>query len=79
MVSMKTVRMNLEDSLVDEVDRAAETLGTTRSNFAQEALRAALARMRQKEQERRHRAGYERHPVTPEEFGDWQDLQVWPD
>jgi ABC-type polysaccharide/polyol phosphate transport system ATPase subunit len=29
--------------------------------------------------ERRHRAGYERHPVEPGEFDAWEDEQVWGD
>lgn len=34
---------------------------------------------RGKELEARHRAGYERVPVTPGELDAWQDEQVWPD
>jgi mRNA interferase MazF len=55
---MKTVQMTLDESLVEEVDRAAEALGTTRSAFTREALREALVRRRELELERRHRAGY---------------------
>src|SRR4051794_39700704 len=57
---MKTVQMTLDESLVEAVDRAAESLGTTRSGFTRDALRASLAQIRAREQERRHRAGYER-------------------
>ena len=63
---MKTVQMTLDDSLVEAVDQAAQDLGTTRSAFTRDALRAALTNL--KERERRHRAGYERHPVEPGEF-----------
>ncbi len=76
---MKTVQMTLDDSLVEEVDRAAKDLGTTRSAFARDALRAALTRLKEREPERRHRAGYERHPVEPGEFDAWEDEQVWAD
>jgi len=38
-------------------------------------LRTVLVRL----QERRHRAGYELHPVEPGEFSDWEDEQVWGD
>jgi metal-responsive CopG/Arc/MetJ family transcriptional regulator len=76
---MKTVQMTLDDALVEDVDRAASSLGTTRSAFTRDALRSALAQLRRKEPEARHRAGYERNPVTPGELDIWQDEQVWPD
>jgi len=75
---MKTVQMTLDESLVEQVDRAAQTLGTTRSAFTRDALRTALAAIQERELERRHRAGYERHPVQPGEVSDWEDEQVWP-
>jgi metal-responsive CopG/Arc/MetJ family transcriptional regulator len=75
---MKTVQMTLEEALVEEVDRAAEALGTTRSAFTREALREALTRRRELELERRHRAGYAAKPVEPGEFDVWEDEQVWP-
>jgi metal-responsive CopG/Arc/MetJ family transcriptional regulator len=76
---MKTVQMTLDEALVEDVDRAATALGTTRSAFTRDALRTALARLRRQELEERHRAGYERQPVQPGEFSDWNDDQVWPD
>lgn len=76
---MKTVQMTLDESLVQEVDRAAQALGTTRSAFTRDALRAALEDLRERELERQHRAGYERKPVQPGEFSDWEDEQVWVD
>lgn len=76
---MKTVQMTLDESLVEDVDKAATALGTTRSAFTRDALRTALARLRRQELEKRHRAGYERQPVQPGEFSDWNDDQVWPD
>jgi len=65
---MKTVQMTLDEELVEEVDRAVEALGTTRSAFTREALRAALARRRELALELRHRAGYAAHPVASGEF-----------
>lgn len=76
---MKTVQMTLEPSLVDAVDRAARSLGTTRSAFTRDALRAALMRLEEQDLERRHRTGYEQHPVEPGEFSDWEDEQAWGD
>jgi metal-responsive CopG/Arc/MetJ family transcriptional regulator len=76
---MKTVQMTLDDELVDAVDRAARGLRTTRSAFTRDALRIALTDLKEKELELRHRAGYERKPVQPGEFSDWEDEQVWGD
>ncbi len=75
---MKTVQMTLDEALVEEVDRAAAELGTTRSAFTREALRSALACRAEQELERRHRAGYAAKPVAPGELDGWEDAQVWP-
>jgi metal-responsive CopG/Arc/MetJ family transcriptional regulator len=76
---MKTVQMTLDEELLVAVDRAAKRLGTTRSAFAREALRAALARMQVKEMEQKHREGYLRKPVRRGEFSVWEAEQVWVD
>ena len=69
--------MTLEAELVEAVDKIARKLGTTRSGFTREALRAALARSKEGEKERKHREGYERRPPTREEFHLWEKEQVW--
>ncbi len=74
---MKTVQMTLDEALVREIDQVVKKLGTTRSAFARDALRAALVQIRCREMERKHRQGYARQPVKPGEFGDWEDEQVW--
>jgi metal-responsive CopG/Arc/MetJ family transcriptional regulator len=38
-IIMKTVQMTLDESLVEQVDRVAQSLGTTRSAFTRDALR----------------------------------------
>ena len=76
---MKIVQMTLDEDLVGAVDRAVQRLGTTRSAFARDALRDALLRLKERDAERRHREGYERQPVGPGEFSDWEDEQVWGD
>ena len=76
---MRTVQMTLDDDLVTAVDKAAKQLRTTRSGFAREALRAALARVRTTELERKHREGYRRAPVMRGEFSAWESEQVWGD
>jgi metal-responsive CopG/Arc/MetJ family transcriptional regulator len=74
---MKTVQMTLDDDLVKEVDLLAKELNTTRSALTRAALRAAIKDIRMKRLEKKHRAGYERHPATNEEFGVWHDEQAW--
>ena len=76
---MKTVQMTLGEDLVSEVDRVAKKIGTTRSEFTRRALQEAIARLREKEMERRHREGYMRKPVKPGEFSDWENEQAWGD
>jgi len=74
---MKTVQMTLDESLVEAVDRAARKLGKSRSAFARDALREALARERLRTLEQRHRHGYSRQPVRVGEFDAWETEQVW--
>lgn len=74
---MKTVQMTLDEELVEAVDRAAKELGTSRSAFTREALRNALDNLWVATLERRHREGYIRYPVEPDEFGNWESEHVW--
>ena len=73
---MKTEQMTLDEDLLEAVDRAAEKLGTSRSAFMREALRNALGDLRVATLEQRHREGYTRYPVEPDEFGDWESEHV---
>jgi metal-responsive CopG/Arc/MetJ family transcriptional regulator len=74
---MRTVQMTLDDELVDAVDKVAKKLKTTRSAFTRDALRNALDHLRSEELERKHRRGYERHPVSSDEFSVWEKEQDW--
>jgi len=71
--------MTLDEDLVAAVDRLVRRLKTTRSAFARDALREALAKHRVKELEQKHRQGYQRHPVKSGEFDLWQGEQQWGD
>ncbi len=71
--------MTLDEDLVARVDVAARKLGTSRSGFTREALRAALAALAERQLERRHRQGYEAKPVRRREFDVWHGEQVWPE
>jgi metal-responsive CopG/Arc/MetJ family transcriptional regulator len=76
---MRTVQMTLDDELIKSVDRVSKRLHTSRSAFTRKALREALARRSVEELERKHRLGYERHPVAADEFSVWEVEQVWGD
>jgi metal-responsive CopG/Arc/MetJ family transcriptional regulator len=69
----RTLHMKLDRELLKAVDEAAARLGTTRSAFVHEGLREALGRVPTRELEQKHRAGYQRKPVTKDEFGAWLD------
>ncbi len=76
---MKTVQMTLDEDLVKAIDQVSKQLHTSRSAFTRMALREALARHNLKQLERKHRQGYERHPVSPNEFSVWEPEQAWGD
>ena len=74
---MKTVQMTLDEDLVTRLDKMVKKLGTTRSAFTREALQRALERVQEQAMERRHREGYRKHPVTKDEFSNWENEQDW--
>ena len=76
---MKTVQMTLDADLVKQVDRVSKQLNTSRSAFTRNALREALARYSVEQQERKHRQGYERYPVSADECSIWETEQTWGD
>jgi len=76
---MRTVQMTLDEHLVQTVDRVAKDLHTTRSAFAREALQQAVARVRTRRLEDKHRQGYLRKPAVADEFSVWKKEQKWGD
>ncbi len=74
---MKTVQMTIDEDLLAQVDMLVEELGTNRSAFMRDALENALKQRKVTMLEQQHRAGYQRHPLTPDEFDIWQEEQVW--
>ena len=70
--------MTLDHALVEAVDATARRLGTTRAAFTRAALTDALERLKVEALEKRHRRGYERHPVRWNEFSGWDQEQAWP-
>jgi metal-responsive CopG/Arc/MetJ family transcriptional regulator len=76
---MRTIQMTLDDDLVKAVDRLSKQLHTSRSAFTRKALREAIARFQTEQLELKHRQGYERQPISSEEFSVWENEQVWGD
>ena len=74
---MRTVQMTLDEGLLFAVDKVAKRLGTTRSAFTRQALKAAVKEARTSELERKHREGYKRKPVKRSEFSVWEAEQIW--
>jgi metal-responsive CopG/Arc/MetJ family transcriptional regulator len=74
---IKTVQMTIDETLLAQVDRTVTEMGTNRSAFIRNALELALKQIRLQKLEAQHRAGYERQPLTADEFDIWQDEQVW--
>jgi metal-responsive CopG/Arc/MetJ family transcriptional regulator len=74
---MKQLRVALDDKPAARLLRAARRVGANRSTFVRDTLRQALSRPETEELENRHRIGYERHPVAPDEFVPCQTEQAW--
>jgi metal-responsive CopG/Arc/MetJ family transcriptional regulator len=74
---MQTVQLTLDEDLVEQVDAAVRSLKTTRSAFARQALKAALARFEEEALERKHREGYLCKPVRGNEFQPWEGEPSW--
>lgn len=75
----KRIEISLGDALAEDLDRVVERLGSTRSELVRQALEERLSRLRVEELERRHRDGYERHPIEPGEFDLGEDERLWGD
>jgi metal-responsive CopG/Arc/MetJ family transcriptional regulator len=76
---MPTIKVVLEDSLLQATDRAVRRLKVNRSALIRDALREHLRRLRIREQEQRDREGYAQHPIARAEFGVWDRVAAWPD
>lgn len=74
---MKTIRITIDDQLLEKVDRATLLQGIARSQFIRKALQNALRQLVIEELERKQAEGYQRYPVTPDEFDGWEAEQSW--
>lgn len=74
---MKTLRIRIDELLLEQLDDAARDLSVTRSAFVRQALQAALRRHRTHLQERQHAEGYARRPAGAAECEEWLPEQDW--
>ena len=74
----KTISIRIEESLLKAVDVAMKPGRRRRSDVIREALELWLRRRALEEKVRRHREGYIRNPVSPEEFEPILRAQRWP-
>ena len=74
---MKTIEVAVEDSMLTEVERAMHSLEMTREDFVRTALERALQQREAIALERKHARGYDAHPQTADEVGEWESEQVW--
>ena len=65
---MRTISITIDQGLLDHLDHAARTARKTRSELLRLALREWLDSQRRRRMVAEDRAGYEIHPVRPEEF-----------
>ena len=74
----KTISIRIDESLLEAVDSAIKPEQRRRSEVIREALELWLKRRAIEEKVRRHRDGYKRHPVRPDEFEPILRAQRWP-
>ena len=65
---MKTISITIDEPLLGHLDRAARRIDKTRSELFRLALQEWLDGQRRRQMAAKDRAGYEAHPVRPDEF-----------
>ena len=78
-VSLRQVKITLDEDLAQSVDKVVEEHKTTRAAFVRDVLRKAINQLSIAHLEEKHRKGYKRHPVTKHEFNLWEKEQDWGD
>jgi metal-responsive CopG/Arc/MetJ family transcriptional regulator len=74
----KTISIRIEEEILHAVDVAGKAEHRGRSEMIREAPEAWLKQQTLAEKVRRHREGYARHPVAPDEFSSVLGAQTWP-
>lgn len=77
--AMKTVQVNIEEALLENVDQFIQKKGITRSAFVRESLELNLKRQQMREADEKHRLSYLEYPQDLDEIHQWEKEQVWPE
>ncbi len=72
------ISLRIDESLLQEIDLACGSEKRSRSEVVREALGLWLKQRSIAEKVRLHREGYERHPVSDDEFASVLGAQTWP-
>ncbi|GIV00544.1 MAG: hypothetical protein KatS3mg014_2159 [Actinomycetota bacterium] len=80
-VARRQVLVQLDDELVEELDRHAARLGVSRSELIRRAAGALLEAFAEAEAEREMVESYRQHPEDPSEFAAFERaaLEAWPE
>ena len=76
---MPTIRLVIDDELLNAADRVAHQNKIDRSALVREALREYLKRLQYRELERRDREGYEHESDTVGDLAVWEGVAAWPE
>lgn len=74
---MRTIRISLDEPLLEQIDEAAAHLGISRSAFLREAARRSVREWRIRNMERAHEESYKLMPQPLEEVDRWACIQDW--
>ncbi len=74
---MQTIELTIDEALLAQIDRVTSELSLTRAAFIRQALETALRQQAILAKEGQHALGYERKPVEPGEFDEWEGVRVW--
>ncbi len=76
-MSLRTIQVNIDESLLAEVEQALKLLDISRSAFIRNALQLAMKQHKNLLMERKHQEGYANKPVEQGEFDVWEPEQEW--
>ena len=74
----RTISLRIDEALLQEIDLAGQSEKKGRSDLVREALELWLKQRSIAEKVRLHKEGYERHPVSDDEFAPVLGAQTWP-
>ena len=71
--------IEIEESLMAEIDGLAKSLKVTSSENFNDTLREVIKKLKFAQMEKRTVEAYEKFPQQPKEYEIWQNEQVWED